>query len=54
MVRVLNFFRANETVYMVMAYESGHSLQEHILRRRERRGQPLVSERFIRQHVQRR
>ena len=31
-VRVLNFFRANETVYMVMAYESGHSLQEHIAR----------------------
>ena len=31
-VRVLNFFRAHETVYMVMAYESGHSLQEHIAR----------------------
>ena len=31
-VRVLNFFRANQTVYMVMAYESGHSLQEHIAR----------------------
>jgi len=31
-VRVLNFFRANETVYMVMHYESGHSLQEHIAR----------------------
>jgi serine/threonine protein kinase len=31
-VRVLNFFRANDTVYMVMAYESGHSLQEHIAR----------------------
>jgi hypothetical protein len=31
-VRVLNFFRANETVYMVMAYESGQSLQEHIAR----------------------
>ena len=31
-VRVLNFFRANETVYMVMAYESGHALQEHIAR----------------------
>ena len=31
-VRVLNFFRANDTVYMVMAYESGHSLQEHIPR----------------------
>ncbi len=29
-VRVLNFFRANDTVYMVMAYESGHSLQEHV------------------------
>jgi serine/threonine protein kinase len=29
-VRVLNFFRANETVYMVMAYESGQSLQEHV------------------------
>ena len=31
-VRILNFFRANETVYRVMAYESGHSLQEHIAR----------------------
>jgi serine/threonine protein kinase len=31
-VRVLNFFRANETVYMVMGYESGHSLQEHVAR----------------------
>ena len=31
-VRVLNFFRANDTVYMVMAYESGHSLQEHVAR----------------------
>ncbi|QNA90048.1 serine/threonine protein kinase [Massilia sp. Dwa41.01b] len=29
-VRILNFFRAHDTVYMVMAYESGHSLQEHI------------------------
>ena len=29
-VRVLNFFRANETVYMVMHYESGRSLQEHV------------------------
>lgn len=31
-VRVVNFFRENETVYMVMAYESGHTLQEHIAR----------------------
>lgn len=42
-VRVLNFFRANETVYMVMQYERGKSLQEYIL------GQSgLVSEQFIR------
>ena len=31
-VRVLNFFRANDTVYMVMAYESGHALQEIVAR----------------------
>jgi serine/threonine protein kinase len=47
-VSVVNFFRANETVYMVMAYESGRSLQDHILRRREKGDKPLVSERFIR------
>jgi hypothetical protein len=29
-VRVVNFFRANDTVYMVMQYERGHSLQQHI------------------------
>ena len=29
-IRVLNFFRANETVYMVMQYERGKTLQEHI------------------------
>lgn len=45
---VVNFFRAHETVYMVMAYESGRSLQEHILRRRDKGERPLVSERFIR------
>ncbi|MFA6178311.1 MAG: serine/threonine-protein kinase [Candidatus Methylopumilus sp.] len=42
-VRVLNFFRANETVYMVMQYERGKSLQESILHQTE-----LVSENFIR------
>jgi len=47
-VRVQNFFRANETVYMVMAYESGRSLQEYILRRRDKGEKPLVSETFIR------
>src|SRR2546429_552483 len=44
-VRVLNFFRANETVYMVMRYERGRTLQEHI---HARRG--AIKERFIR-HV---
>lgn len=29
-VRVVNFFRANETVYMVMKYEQGKTLQRHI------------------------
>jgi serine/threonine protein kinase len=33
---------------MVMAYESGRSLQDHILRRRDKGERPLVSERFIR------
>jgi serine/threonine protein kinase len=46
-VRVLNFFRANDTVYMVMAYESGHSLQEQIARLLAK-GQ-RASEGFIRQ-----
>lgn len=42
-IRVLNFFRANETVYMVMQYERGKSLQEFIL------AQPApVSENFLR------
>ena len=29
-VRVLNFFRANDTVYMVMRFERGKTLQQHI------------------------
>ena len=42
-VRVINFFRENETVYMVMQYERGKSLQDYILGQNE-----LVSEQFIR------
>ena len=42
-IRVLNFFRANETVYMVMEYEIGHTLQELI--QKNRAG---VTENFIR------
>src|SRR5574343_1141374 len=42
-IRVLNFFRANETVYMVMEYEHGRTLQEFIHKHRGN-----MSERFIR------
>lgn len=35
-VRVVNFFRANDTVYLVMDFEEGRSLQELILRHRGR------------------
>ena len=33
-IRVLNFFRANDTVYMVMEYEQGRTLQEMIQKNR--------------------
>jgi serine/threonine protein kinase len=42
-VRVLNFFRANETAYLVMRYERGRTLQEHI-----QRHQGTLNEAFIR------
>lgn len=42
-VRVLNFFRANETVYMVMVYERGKTLQDHIQGNKRK-----VTENFIR------
>lgn len=42
-VRVINFFRENNTVYMVMQYERGKSLQDFILSQPE----PL-SENFLR------
>ena len=45
-VRVLNFFRANETAYMVMRYERGRTLQEHI--RHQRGG---IKEEFIRRVI---
>lgn len=43
-VRVLNFFRAHDTVYMVMGYEHGRSLQEHISHWRQKGDKALVSE----------
>lgn len=42
-VRVTNFFRANETVYMVMEYERGSNLQDYI---RKHKGQ--IREGFLR------
>ncbi|MEQ1601039.1 MAG: serine/threonine protein kinase [Methylophilaceae bacterium] len=42
-VRVLNFFRENETVYMVMQYERGKSLQQFILAQNK-----PVTESFVR------
>lgn len=42
-VQVLNFFRANATVYMVMKFERGRTLHDYI---QKHRGE--VSERFIR------
>lgn len=42
-IRVLNFFRANDTVYMVMEYEQGRTLQEFIQKNRH-----MVTENFIR------
>jgi serine/threonine protein kinase len=42
-VRVLNFFRANGTVYLVMRYEAGRTLREIVRKQPER-----VSENFLR------
>lgn len=42
-IRVLNFFRANDTVYMVMEYEQGRTLQEFIQKNRS-----MITENFIR------
>jgi len=43
-VRVINFFRANDTVYMVMLYEEGKTLQQHI----REHGQEPMRESFLR------
>jgi serine/threonine protein kinase len=46
-VRVLNFFRANETVYMVMRYERGRTLQQQIQLRQEPMSERLVRQVFM-------
>jgi len=47
-VRVSDFFRANETVYIVMQYESGRPLQQHVAQSRDIAHADVLSERFIR------
>jgi len=47
-VRVLSFFRANETVYMVMQYESGQPLQVHVVHNRKEGQKDVLAESFIR------
>jgi serine/threonine protein kinase len=45
-VRVLNFFRANDTVYLLMRYERGRTLQEHIRQRRSALDEPWIRKTF--------
>ena len=45
-IKVLNFFRANDTAYMVMRYEAGRSLHEYIKALKERG--KAVGEEFLR------
>ncbi|SMB22875.1 Serine/threonine protein kinase [Sterolibacterium denitrificans] len=47
-VRVLNFFRANETAYLVMRYERGRTLQEHIQRHPGTLGETFIRNVFTR------
>jgi serine/threonine protein kinase len=47
-VRVLNFFRANETVYLVMRYEHGRTLQEHVQARRGPMKEGFLRHMFVR------
>jgi eukaryotic-like serine/threonine-protein kinase len=47
-VKVINFFRENDTVYMVMSYVIGRSLQELVLKFRDQGQQEVLSEPFIR------
>ncbi|WP_082447847.1 serine/threonine-protein kinase [Xylophilus sp. Leaf220] len=47
-VSVLNFFRENETVYMVMNYLEGDTLQDFIITAREQKAQKVFRESTIR------
>ncbi len=45
-VRVLNFFRANETVYLVMRFELGQTLRDHIRQQRSRLNEAFMRKMF--------
>ncbi len=45
-VRVLNFFRANETVYLVMRFEVGQTLRDHIRQQRSRLNEAFLRKMF--------
>jgi serine/threonine protein kinase len=47
-VRVLNFFRANDTAYLVMRYERGRTLQEHIQKHPGTLTEPFIRNVFTR------
>ena len=47
-VSVLNFFRENETVYMVMNYLEGDTLQDFVITAREQKAQKIFRESTIR------
>lgn len=46
-VRVVNFFRANDTVYMVMKYERGRTLQKHIVSLKEPMRESFIRHVFV-------
>ncbi len=46
-VRVTNFFRANETVYMVMKFEQGKTLQRHITGLKEPMRESFIRSVFV-------
>ena len=48
LVRVVNFFRANETVYLVMQYERGRTLQAHIQKHKGRMTESFILNVFSR------
>ena len=47
MVEVLNFFRANDTVYMVMKYEQGRTVQRHITQLKEPMRESFIRSVFL-------